>query len=118
MTHLFEHYRFTGNKSFLQETALPIMKGLVEFFNAFLIEKDGYLVTAPSLSPENSYVTPSNVTEAISIGPTSDNQVSPDWHFGTFHAIVHQSKLCPYFILMLSRHLDTSRLIQWLYPCI
>ena len=75
MTHLFEHYRFTGDKKFLRDTALPIMEGIVEFFNCFLIERDGYLVTAPSLSPETSYITPDGIQEAISIGPTSDNQV-------------------------------------------
>ncbi|KAJ5833381.1 hypothetical protein N7474_001692 [Penicillium riverlandense] len=75
MVQAFEHYRFTGDKGFLRYQVLPILTGLVEFFNDFLIEKDGYLVTAPSISPENSYLTPENVTGGMTFGPTSDNQI-------------------------------------------
>lgn len=75
MTHLFEHYRFTGNETFLREQALPILNGIVEFYNDFLIERDGYLVTAPSVSTENAYITSSGVEEAIAIGPTADSYV-------------------------------------------
>lgn len=75
MTHLYEHWRFTGDMDFLANTALPILTGLVEFYNDFLIERDGYLVTAPSASTENNYVTPGGVNNAIAIGPTADNYV-------------------------------------------
>lgn len=75
MTHLFEHYRFTGDQTFLKDQALPILTGIVEFYNDFLIEKDGYLLTAPSVSTENSYITPGGVQESIAIGPTADSYV-------------------------------------------
>ena len=43
--HLYEHYRFTGDKKFLSETAYPIMKGAAQFYLNWLVEdKEGYLV--------------------------------------------------------------------------
>jgi alpha-L-fucosidase 2 len=53
-THLYEHYRFSGDVAFLRE-AYPLMKGAAEFFLDTLVEdpKRGYLVTNPSSSPEN-----------------------------------------------------------------
>jgi alpha-L-fucosidase 2 len=53
-THLYEHYRFGGDKEFLRE-AYPLMKGAAEFFLDTLVEdaKRGHLVTNPSSSPEN-----------------------------------------------------------------
>lgn len=55
-THLWEHYLFTGDKSFLQE-AYPLMKEAARFFLDTLVEYPGkgWLVTNPSNSPENWY---------------------------------------------------------------
>jgi alpha-L-fucosidase 2 len=60
-THLWEHYLFTGDISFLRN-AYPLMKGCVEFFLDFLVEhpEHGWLVTNPSTSPENFPVSPGN----------------------------------------------------------
>ncbi len=60
-THLWEHYLFTGDVSFLRD-AYPLMKGCVEFFLEFLVEhpKYGWLVTNPSTSPENFPASPGN----------------------------------------------------------
>jgi alpha-L-fucosidase 2 len=53
-THLWEHYLYTGDKTFLRNF-YPVMKGSVEFFLDFLVEhpRYGWLVTNPSTSPEN-----------------------------------------------------------------
>lgn len=53
-THMWEHYRYTQDKQFL-EKVYPIMKGSVDFFMDFLIPYPGtnWLVTSPSNSPEN-----------------------------------------------------------------
>ena len=53
-THLWEHYLFTGDKEFLQNTAYPVHKGSAEFFLDYLFTdpKTGYLITGPSVSPE------------------------------------------------------------------
>jgi alpha-L-fucosidase 2 len=53
--HLWEHYSFTGDKEYLRTKAYPVMKEAALFCFDWLIEKDGYLVTAPSTSPENEF---------------------------------------------------------------
>ncbi len=55
-THLWEHYLFTCDKTFLRE-AYPLMKGAARFFLDTLVEhsEKGWLVTNPSNSPENWY---------------------------------------------------------------
>lgn len=55
-THLYEHYLFTGDQKFLKEKAYPLMKGAAEFMLSWLVkDKNGYLVTNPSTSPENVF---------------------------------------------------------------
>ncbi|ULQ53064.1 glycoside hydrolase family 95 protein [Flavihumibacter fluvii] len=53
-THLWEHYQYTRDKTFLQET-YPLIKGSVQFFMDFLVPHPNgkWLVTNPSTSPEN-----------------------------------------------------------------
>jgi alpha-L-fucosidase 2 len=76
--HLFEHYRFTGDKKFLKETAFPLMKGAAQFCLDWLVEKDGVLVTAPSTSPENVYVLPSGAKGAVTIASAMDMEIMWD----------------------------------------
>lgn len=53
---VYEHFLFTRDKTFLRNNAYPMMKGSAEFVLGFLVESpDGYLVTNPSHSPENSF---------------------------------------------------------------
>lgn len=73
-THLWKHYRYTGDKAFLNR-AFPILAEAALFFVDFLIERNGYLVTSPSVSPENSYRLPSGERGACCIGATMDNQI-------------------------------------------
>ncbi|MBK7133883.1 MAG: glycoside hydrolase N-terminal domain-containing protein [Bacteroidales bacterium] len=54
---VYEHFLFTRDTSFLRESAYPLMKGSAEFVLGFLTESpDGYLVTNPSHSPENTFL--------------------------------------------------------------
>jgi len=76
--HLYEHYLFTGDKKYLKETAYPLMKGAVLFCLDWLVEKDGYLVTAPSTSPENSYLLPNGSKEVVTIASTMDISIIRD----------------------------------------
>ncbi|MFW0718474.1 glycosyl hydrolase family 95 catalytic domain-containing protein [Pedobacter sp. N23S346] len=76
--HLYEHYLFTGDKKILKETAYPLMKGAALFCLDWLVEKDGYLVTAPSTSPENSYLLPNGSKEVVTIGSTMDLSIIRD----------------------------------------
>ncbi len=73
VTHLWEHYLYTGDKEFLKNDAYPLMKGAAEFCLGWLVEdKQGYLVTSPSTSPENYFITPDGFRGATLYGATSD----------------------------------------------
>ncbi|WP_247237051.1 glycosyl hydrolase family 95 catalytic domain-containing protein [Telluribacter sp. SYSU D00476] len=71
--HLYEHYRFTQDKKYLQTTAYPLMKEAAEFCLDWLVEgPDGYLVTAPSTSPENLFIGPDGKPYDVTIAATMD----------------------------------------------
>lgn len=74
--HLWMHYQFTKDKTFLQQTAYPLMKGAAQFCLDFLVEdKNGFLVTAPSLSPENNFYDDNGKTGSVSIATTMDMSI-------------------------------------------
>jgi alpha-L-fucosidase 2 len=74
-THLWEHYRFTGDRDFLKGKAYPIMKEAIQFIQGFLIkDQNGYLVTAPSVSPENSFKMPDGTAQQLTYAPSIDVQ--------------------------------------------
>lgn len=70
-THLWEHYAFTMDKEYLS-SVFDVMKGAADFCMNWLIEKDGYLLTAPGTSPEAKYITPDGVHAATLYGGTAD----------------------------------------------
>ena len=76
-THQWTHYLYTGDKEFLREN-FNIMREAAQFFLDFMIEVDGYLMTCPSVSPENSYVLPNGEKGANGAGVTMDNQIIRD----------------------------------------
>ena len=76
-THQWTHYQYTKDVTFLQKQ-FPIMCEAALFFLDFLVEKDGYLVTCPSVSPENTFVLPNGEKGANSYGVTMDNQILRD----------------------------------------
>ena len=82
-THLWNHYEFTGDKKFLAR-AYPVMKGAAQFFVDTLVEepKHKWLVTCPSISPENRH--PGGV--AVCAGPTMDMQIVRDLFQQCIHA--------------------------------
>lgn len=71
--HLFEHFRFTGDKTYLESEAYPVMKGAALFCLDWLVEdKDGWLVTAPSTSPENRFIDENGNVQCVSVAATMD----------------------------------------------
>ena len=77
--HLYEHYRFTGDKKFLAEKAYPVMKDAALFSLDWLIEdKNGYLVTAPSTSPENKFKDSKGQEQSVSVATTMDMSIIRD----------------------------------------
>lgn len=77
--HLWEHYAFTGDKDFLQNTAYPLMKEAALFCLDWLVEDpNGMLVTAPASSPENVFITEKGEKRSISIATTMDMSIIRD----------------------------------------
>jgi alpha-L-fucosidase 2 len=72
-THLWQHYLFTHDKDYLKNYAYDLMKGAAEFCLGWLVtDKNGELITSPSTSPENKYVTPHGYVGATLYGGTAD----------------------------------------------
>ncbi len=70
--HLWEHYAFSGDREYLQNTAYPLMKDAVLFCLDWLVEDaEGRLITAPSTSPEHKFLTPKGYA-ATSAAATMD----------------------------------------------
>lgn len=74
--HLWQHYLYTGDQAFLQ-TAYPALKGAADFFLDFLVEhpKYGWMVCAPSMSPEQG---PPGTGTMLTAGCTMDTQIVLD----------------------------------------
>ena len=72
--HLWEHYLYTGDTSFLQ-SIYPALKGAAEFYADFLVQHPNYpyLVVAPGNSPENA--PEEHQGSSITAGSTMDNQL-------------------------------------------
>ncbi|QDT69143.1 hypothetical protein MalM25_20710 [Planctomycetes bacterium MalM25] len=68
---LVEHYEVTGDREFARERLLPLLKGIAQFYEDFLVERDadGKLIFVPSYSPENE---PSNTRNPVTINATMD----------------------------------------------
>jgi len=79
--HIWEHYLYTGDKAFLNEF-YPVLREAALFYSDVLTEEPEHkwLVVAPSMSPENSYMqyaVDSTKKQSVSItaGATMDNQL-------------------------------------------
>ncbi len=77
-THIWEHYTFSLDRQFLRQY-YPVLKGAAEFCLAWLVSAkdmgiDGSdcLLTAPSTSPENSFVTPDGYHGRTCFGGSAD----------------------------------------------
>lgn len=74
--HQWEHYAFTQDKEYLK-SAYPVLKEAALFFTDMLVKepKHGWLVTAPSNSPENTYIHPKDGNLNTCMGPTMDQEI-------------------------------------------
>lgn len=73
-THIWNHYLYTKDSSFLQKM-YPFLKESVQFFMDFLIEVNGHAVTCPSVSPENTYIMADGTRGCLTYGCTMDNEI-------------------------------------------
>ncbi len=72
-TNLWEHYIFTKDIDFLKNNGYPLMKGAAQFCLDWLVEdREGKLITSPSTSPENKYISNAGYHGATLYGGTAD----------------------------------------------
>ena len=86
--HLWEHYAFTQDKAYLQ-SIYPTLVGASKFFLSNMIAepKNGWLVTAPSSSPENAFYLPGSKDAVyVCMGPTMDVQIIIELFTNTLEA--------------------------------
>lgn len=73
--HIFEHYRYTEDESFLDEY-LPYAKEAALFFEDTLISNSrGELIISPTSSPENCYRLPNGEVGNLCAGTSMDSQI-------------------------------------------
>ena len=74
LRHVKERWLYSEDDAILREF-YPVIKGASEFFCAYLVRdpRNGYLLTAPASSPENSYISPTDGSRVtVCAGPTMD----------------------------------------------
>jgi len=80
-THLWQHYLFTGDETFLRTHGYPAMKEAAQFIVDFLTEAPegtpvpGKLVTCPSMSPENRYRLSDGTEHRLTYAATMDIEI-------------------------------------------
>ena len=74
--HAWQHFEFTNDTAFLRQ-AYPLMKEAALFFlDAMITEPEhGWLVTAPTTSPENAFWLNDSITVSVCMGSTMDVQI-------------------------------------------
>jgi len=75
--HYWQHYEFTKDVDFLENQAFPAIQEVAKFYSDWIIEdpRDGTLISTPSTSPENRYITAEQDTVASCLGSAMDQQV-------------------------------------------
>lgn len=85
--HLYHHYLYSLDEEYLREV-YPVMRGAALFFTDVLVEdpRSGYLVTAPTTSPENGFRMEDGSVVRICAGSTMDNQIIRELFTNTIEA--------------------------------
>ena len=75
--HLWEHYAYAPDETFLRERAYPAMREAALFCLDYLVADPatGELLFGPSLSPENQYYDAQGLRSGLCMAPTSDTQI-------------------------------------------
>ena len=85
--HLWEHYAFNPDKAYLAKV-YSALKASAAFYRDFLFEEPehGWLVTGPSNSPENQFITPDGQKASVCYGPTMDMEIIREVFTNTIQA--------------------------------
>ena len=75
--HLWDHYDYTGNISFLRDRGYPRLKENALFLLDYLVTDPAteHFVTGPSCSPENKYKLPDGAAHNVCMAPTMDIEI-------------------------------------------
>ena len=86
--HLMEHYRFTGDRTFLREQGYPVLKEAALFYLDYLVSdpETGKLVSGPENSPENNYLGPDGKRYTLAMGASMSQQIVWDVFTNTLEA--------------------------------
>ncbi len=74
-THIFEHYLFTKDKKFLEDMFVTMLEASLFLLDFMEEDKNGQMVTSPSMSPENSFITEDGQISALCKSPAMDFQI-------------------------------------------
>ncbi len=75
--HFWDRYDYTRDREFLRVRGYPVMKEAAEFFLDYFVEDaQGRLISGPSTSPENDYLTADRVKASLTMGPSMDTQIA------------------------------------------
>ena len=87
-SHLWTQYEYTRDKDYLAKTAYPLLKGNAEFLLDYMVEdpNTGYMVTGPSISPENSFLYEGN-NLCASMMPTCDRVLAMKYSMLVFNQL-------------------------------
>ena len=99
-THIWQQYLFTGDKQLLADY-YPVLKGAADFLLDYLRPHPqyGWLVTAPTVSPEHG---PMGKKTTVTAGSTMDNQIVFDVLSQTLQAASILQKDSSYISLLAS----------------
>jgi alpha-L-fucosidase 2 len=89
--NIWDHYQFGGDVEYLRKKSYPIMREAAEFCIDWLVKdpETGYLVSGPSISPENRFRIPGSEESAcLVMGPTMDQMIIRDLLQNTIQASV------------------------------
>ena len=85
--HAWQHFEFTQDTNFLRE-AYPLMREAARFFLDAMFEEPehGWLVTAPTTSPENTYYLNDSTPISVCMGSTMDVQIVSELYDAVCHS--------------------------------
>ncbi|HUZ58731.1 MAG TPA: glycoside hydrolase family 95 protein, partial [Hanamia sp.] len=122
---LWNHYAFTQDKDYLRRI-YPVLKGAALFYLHSIVKdpNNGWLVTVPSESPENSFYLRNGKVASICAGPTIDNQIIKELFTHVIDAshILHQDVVFSKKLERAKKQLppeqidSAGRLMEWLKP--
>ncbi len=123
--HIVEHYDFSRDVGFLA-SAYPTLREAALFYEDFLTEgPDGFLVSCPAISWEQSFLLPDGEEGRLTYGPTMDNEILHDFFSNCLRAAAtlntdeaDQRRWRSILRRLRPIEIDpeTGRLMEWAYP--